>query len=163
MRKVIFLGVFLFVFALLGVYAWKALWPAAAPTTISQRLLSDEGSPQFRAVEVEALAGSVAAANALMDYHSKCHIREELSPDQTPDQFRECTNKVGYWTTIALENGSVPAAQRQTNFLLESKKCHDIYRAEFWFNRIRTHLKPDPIFLHSVREEVAEKKKSCTW
>lgn len=161
MRKLAISGLVVIAVAL-GVVAWRTSSPGVQPA-IPNLERFHERSPRFRAVELKALAGSIEAANALMEYHSKCHIREDLSPDLTPERFKNCSSTVGYWTTIALENGSLPAAQRHTNFLLESDKCEDVYRAEFWFGRFRQHFRTDRVFLKSVEDQISEKKTTCTW
>jgi hypothetical protein len=163
MRKVISFGVFLFALLALCAVAWKATWVPASPQVTNQNLQYDEQSPQFRALELKALAGSIEAADMLLDYHSKCHLREGLAPDVEPHQLRECREEVGFWTEIALENGSVTAAQRQANFLLESKMCRDIYRAEFWFRKFHVHFNSDRVFIQTVEDEIADKKKACAW
>jgi hypothetical protein len=146
----------------LGVVAWRTSSPDLRPALPNLERFS-ERSPQFRAVELKALAGSIEAANALMEYHSKCHIREGLSPDLTPERFNNCSSAVGYWTAVALENGSLSAAQRHTNLLLESDKCEDIYRADFWFRKFRPQFSTDPVFLKSVSDQISEKKATCIW
>lgn len=163
MQKVVFLGVSLVVLVFLCVLFWKTGWVNGVPVSAKKELALREEPSRIRVFELEALAGSVDAADALMVYHSKCHIRDELSPDATPKRFTECADQVRFWTTIALENGSLPAAQRQTNVLLESSRCRDIYRAEFWFKKFRKYFSESKILLKSVQEEIAEKKKSCAW
>lgn len=163
MRKVIYLVTGAATLGLLGILAWQSPWTTDAAAIEGQPLQLQEGTAQFRAVELEALAGSVEAANALMDYHSKCHVRENLNPDLTPVEFDRCVKEIGYWTDIALQNGSRVAAQRQTNFLLESSRCSDIYRAEYWYGQFKSYYASDRVFLKSVADHIAEKKRSCRW
>lgn len=162
MQRLTLLGTAGSVIVVLALVAWKVGLPRETPARLNLEQFNEQ-SPQFRKVELKALAGSVEAANALMDYHSKCHIREDLSPDLTPKRFKECSSKVAYWTTIALENGSLLAAQRHANGLLDSTKCSDIYRADFWFRKFRPSFSSDRVFLKSVSDQIAEKKQSCRW
>lgn len=146
----------------LALFAWTAA--VRRDTQPAPNLtLVNEGSPQFRDLELRALAGSVEAAEALMEYHSRCHKREDLSPDLTPLRFKQCSATVGFWTDVALENGSLSAAQNRTNTLLESSNCADTHRAEFWYRKFRSAYEDDPVFLKSVSDQIAEKKSSCRW
>ena len=74
-----------------------------------------------------------------------------------------CRVVSGYWETVALQNGSTAAAQWATNGLLYSDRCADIYRAQYWYGRHREAYAHDRTLLKSERDEIEEKKKSCTW
>jgi hypothetical protein len=119
----------------------------------------DEKSSEWRVLMLKAVKGSVVAADQLMTKYSYCHKMEWPSERER----EKCLKSLGYWTDIALQNGSTAAAQHYVTDLLGSHKCVDAYRAEFWYKRFKTAYASHPRFLSSVAEEIEMNKAACTW
>lgn len=158
-RKLVIIGALA---ALLLVAAWVVATPHRGPEEVPPGAMVyrfDESSPETRKLMLSAVQGSADAATQLMGKYTKCHKMAW----QTEEENAKCLESLRYWTDIALQNGSAAGAQLHSMELIGSRRCLDVYRGEFWYNRFKSAYRDHPIAMGATAEEIAESKKKCRW
>lgn len=141
---------------------WFGAVPLPGASQLSQaptERIHGQALPKSRELVLQAIRGSPDAASELIMVHDECLGHADA--DQERGNF--CWQEVKKWVEIGLQNGSPLAAQMKVNELLQSRKCLDIFRAEYWLIRYRRAGAGNEMMWKSDAASIDRKKRSCTW
>lgn len=152
--------------ALAAVALVATLWLGAGSPSKSEQVIQPAAQGvhhklhlENRKLVIQALQGSPEAASKLISIYDDCLGRAD-SDDKLSDF---CWREVRRWTEVGLQNGSSLAAQMKVNELLQSTKCDDLYRAEYWLMRYRRTGAGNEMMWKADASSIEKKRRSCSW